>query len=82
MFKRTILFDLDGALNTYDGKYDNTYIPPVRNGAYELIILKFGTKNNLSVNQSHIIRICLFQSRELRRQRQESARQGQITLPD
>lgn len=50
MFKRTILFDLDGVLNTYDGKYDNTYIPPVRNGAYELIILKFGTKNNLSVN--------------------------------
>ena len=31
---RAILFDLDGVLNTYDGKYDKTYIPPIRDGDY------------------------------------------------
>lgn len=36
-FKKTILFDLDGVLNTYDGKYDKTYIPPIKDGAYQLI---------------------------------------------
>ena len=37
MFKKTILFDLDGVLNTYDGKYDKNYIPPIKDGAYKLI---------------------------------------------
>ncbi len=37
MIKRTILFDLDGVLNTYDGNYDEGYIPPIKDGAYDLI---------------------------------------------
>ena len=36
-FKRTILFDLDGVLNTYSGNYDKTFIPPIKQGAYELL---------------------------------------------
>jgi len=37
MFKKTILFDLDGVLNNYDGKYDKNYIPTIKDGAYKLI---------------------------------------------
>ena len=37
MIKKTILFDLDGVLNTYEGKYDKDYIPPIKDGALELI---------------------------------------------
>ena len=59
MFKKTILFDLDGVLNNYDGKYDKTYIPPIRDGAYELIkelsenykIVIFTTRNLLLVSK-------------------------------
>ena len=36
-FKKTILLDLDGVLNTYDGKYDDSYIPTIREGAYEFV---------------------------------------------
>ena len=36
-FKKTILIDLDGVLNTYTGNYDENYIPPIREGAYEFI---------------------------------------------
>lgn len=36
-FNKTILFDLDGVLNTYDGKYDKNYIPPIKEGAYKII---------------------------------------------
>lgn len=36
-FKKTILFDLDGVLNTYEGKYDKNYIQPIQVGAYILI---------------------------------------------
>jgi len=54
-FKKTILFDLDGVLNTYDGKYDKDYIPPIKDGAYKLIkelseefkIVIFTTRNSL-----------------------------------
>ena len=54
-FKKTILFDLDGVLNTYDGNYDKTYIPPIREGAHKLIkdlskdykIVIFTTRNSL-----------------------------------
>ncbi len=54
-FKKTILFDLDGVLNTYDGKYDKNYIPPIKDGAYNLIkelsenfkIIIFTTRNSL-----------------------------------
>ena len=34
---KTILLDLDGVLNKYDGNYDKEYIPPIKEGAYELI---------------------------------------------
>ena len=37
MTKKTILFDLDGVLNTYDGNYNPNYIPPIKDGAYNLI---------------------------------------------
>ena len=55
MYKKTILFDLDGVLNTYDGKYDKNYIPPIKKGAYNLIkdlsedykIVIFTTRNSL-----------------------------------
>ena len=54
-FKKTILFDLDGVLNTYDGIFDKNFIPPVKDGAYELIkelsanyrIVIFTTRNSL-----------------------------------
>ena len=53
--KKTILFDLDGVLNTYDGNYNQNYIPPIKNGAYKLIkelsqdykIVIFTTRNSL-----------------------------------
>ena len=43
MFKKTILIDLDGVLNTYTGEFDEHYIPPVRDGALEFV-------ENLSIN--------------------------------
>ena len=43
--KKTILVDLDGVLNTYDGKYEASYIPPIKDGAYDFLkeftMLKF-----------------------------------------
>ena len=54
MIKKTILIDLDGVLNTYDGIYEEDYIPPIREGAFEFI-------KNLSVNY----RLVLFTSRNL-----------------
>ena len=36
-FKKTILLDLDGVLNTYNGKYQKDYIPPIRKGAKDFI---------------------------------------------
>ena len=36
-FKKTILIDLDGVLNTYRGKFDEANIPPIKEGAYEFI---------------------------------------------
>ena len=55
MIKKTILFDLDGVLNTYDGNYNKNYIPPIKDGAYKLIkelskdykIVIFTTRNTL-----------------------------------
>ena len=32
-FKRTILIDLDGVLNEYNGKFDENTIPPIKKGA-------------------------------------------------
>ena len=37
MTKRTILIDLDGVLNTYEGNYDEGCIPLIKDGAYELL---------------------------------------------
>lgn len=36
-FKKTILIDLDGVLNTYRGEYDENYIPPIKEGAKEFL---------------------------------------------
>lgn len=55
MLKKTILLDLDGVLNTYNGQYDKNYIPPIKDGAHELIkdlsenykIVIFTTRNSL-----------------------------------
>jgi len=35
--KKVILIDLDGVLNSYMGNYDENYIPPVRNDAYNFL---------------------------------------------
>ena len=53
--KKTILIDLDGVLNTYDGKYEEDYIPPLKDGAYDFVkelskdfrIIIFTTRNSL-----------------------------------
>jgi len=38
MYKPTILIDLDGVLNEYgDNKYDENYIPPMKNGVEEFL---------------------------------------------
>lgn len=37
MFKKTILIDLDGVLNTYTGNFDKDYIPPIKEGAKEFL---------------------------------------------
>lgn len=36
-FKKTILIDLDGVLNRYEGKFDEQTIPPIKEGAFEFI---------------------------------------------
>ena len=36
-FKKTILIDLDGVLNNYTGGYEENYIPPIKDGAYDFI---------------------------------------------
>lgn len=35
--KKTILIDLDGVLNQYDGNFKADYIPPIREGAAEFV---------------------------------------------
>ena len=54
MYKKTILLDLDGVLNIYSGKYNEKFIEPVSNGAFEFI-------KDLSVNY----KIVIFTSRNL-----------------
>jgi len=53
-FKKTILVDLDGVLNTYTGKYNENFIPPIKDGALEFI-------KNLSVDY----KVKIFTSRNL-----------------
>ena len=56
---KTILLDLDGVLNKYDGNYDKEYIPSIKEGAYELIkelyqnykIVIFTVRNSLIVSK-------------------------------
>ena len=36
--KKLLLIDLDGVLNQYDGKFDKTYIPPIKQGAHEFLM--------------------------------------------
>ena len=36
-FKKTILIDLDGVLNTYDGNFDKDFIPQIKDGAKEFL---------------------------------------------
>lgn len=38
MYKKTLLIDLDGVLNTYVGGYQADFIPPIRQGAKEFLI--------------------------------------------
>jgi histidinol phosphatase-like enzyme len=35
--KKTILVDLDGVLNTYNGEYDENSIPQMKDGAKEFL---------------------------------------------
>ena len=59
MFKKTILIDLDGVLNTYSGKYDEKYIPPIKDGAFDFIkelsndfkVVLFTSRNLLLVSK-------------------------------
>ena len=59
MFKKTILIDLDGVLNTYDGKFDENYILPIKEGALDFIkelsgkfkIKIFTTRNSLLASE-------------------------------
>ncbi len=37
MYKKTILIDLDGVLNTYNGGFKPDFIPPLKEGAFEFI---------------------------------------------
>lgn len=58
-FKKTILIDLDGVLNTYNGNYDKNYIPPIKDGAYKFIqelsenfkVIIFTSRNLLLVSK-------------------------------
>lgn len=54
IFKKTILIDLDGVLNKYDGKYDEYSIPPIKEGAYEFL-----------KELSEIYKVVIFTSRNL-----------------
>lgn len=55
LMKKTILIDLDGVLNTYDGNFNKDYIPLVKDGAKEFLeklsknyeIKIFTTRNKL-----------------------------------
>ena len=58
-FKKTILIDLDGVLNTYTGVFDEKVIPPIKEGAFEFIknlsnnykVKIFTTRNRLLASE-------------------------------
>ena len=58
-FKKTILVDLDGVLNTYNGNFDENYIPPLREGAYDFL-MRLSEKYNILIFTSRIC--CLHQN--------------------
>lgn len=57
--KKTILVDLDGVLNAYEGLYDDDIIPPIRDGAYDFLkeladsykVVLFTSRNLLLTSQ-------------------------------
>ena len=58
-FKKKILIDLDGVLNTYTGNFDEHFIPPIKEGAYEFLkelsnqysVKIFTTRNTLLASE-------------------------------
>lgn len=46
-YKKTILIDLDGVLNQYDGNFDKNIIPEIKSGAKDFDIKIFTTRNKL-----------------------------------
>jgi len=54
MYKKTVLLDLDGVLNTYCGKYNENFIEPISDGAFEFV-------KNLSLDY----KVVIFTSRNL-----------------
>ena len=59
IFKKKILIDLDGVLNTYTGNFDENYIPEIKEGAEEFLkeiseeyeIKLFTTRNKLQASK-------------------------------
>jgi len=58
-FKKIILIDLDGVLNTYEGNFDKDFIPLIKKGAKEFLknlsetydIKIFTTRNKILVSK-------------------------------
>ena len=48
MYKKTVLIDLDGVLNNYNGNFNETYFPPMKTGADKFL-------ENLSKNYAIVI---------------------------
>lgn len=59
MYKKVILLDLDGVLNTYDGVFDENHIPSIKDGAFDFVkqlsadytIKIFTTRNRLMASE-------------------------------
>ena len=57
--RKTIMIDLDGVLNMYNGKYDENKLPELRQGAREFVeklnkdydLVLFTTRNNLEATK-------------------------------
>lgn len=57
--RKTIMIDLDGVLNMYNGKYDENKLPEIRKGAKEFVqklnedydLVLFTTRNNLEASR-------------------------------
>ena len=62
-YKKTILIDLDGVLNEYNGNYDKNIIPPIKNGVEKFLAsfsqdeyeLKIFTTRNLLLTAKWLI---------------------------